>query len=111
MSLRENALLHFVKCLATVEAEGTESDSALLARFLAHNDQAAFAALVRRHSLMVLGVCRRILHHEQDAEDAFQATFLVLTRKAEKLLDRPSLGPWLYEVAYRTALKARVGKE
>src|SRR5262249_45381111 len=83
------------------------SDRELLERFAAGGDEAAFAALVERHGQMVLGVCRRILNDWQDAEDAFQATFLVLARKAPSL-DRPdALANWLYGVAYRTAAKAR----
>jgi RNA polymerase sigma factor (sigma-70 family) len=75
--------------------------------FVACRDEAAFEALVRRHGPMVLGVCRRILHHAQDAEDAFQATFLVLVRKAASIGQCELLGNWLYGVAYRTALDAR----
>jgi DNA-directed RNA polymerase specialized sigma24 family protein len=67
----------------------------------------AFEALVRWHGPMVLGVCRRVLRHIQDAEDAFQATFLVLVRKAAVIGQREVLGNWLYGVAYRTALDAR----
>jgi RNA polymerase sigma factor (sigma-70 family) len=88
----------------------TETDAQLLARFLAHRDEAAFAALVRRHGPMVLGVCRRLVRHVQDAEDAFQATFLVLARKAGSVLKRAALGSWLYRVAYRTAQRARASQ-
>jgi RNA polymerase sigma factor (sigma-70 family) len=84
-----------------------QGDRALLKRFVAHQDQHAFATIVSRHGPMVLGVCRRVLRHHQDAEDAFQATFLVLARKAGSL-DRPELlANWLYGVAFRTAQQAR----
>src|SRR5207244_10007015 len=79
----------------------TEGDGPLLARFVACRDEAAFAALVRRHGPMVLGVCRRVLAHAQDAEDAFQATFLILARKAPSVLKREAVGSWLYAVAFR----------
>jgi RNA polymerase sigma factor (sigma-70 family) len=85
----------------------TLSDSQLLDLFANRHAEAAFAALVRRHGPMVLSVCRRVLRHSQDAEDACQATFLVLAKKAHQL-QRPSLlANWLYGVAYRTALHAR----
>jgi RNA polymerase sigma factor (sigma-70 family) len=83
------------------------SDRELLQRFAARRDEAAFAALVRRHGPMVLSVCRRILHQAQDAEDAFQATFLVLFRKAGAHGWRDSVGGWLHRVAVRIALHLR----
>ena len=81
-------------------------DERLLAKFLSERDQTAFAIIVRRHAAMIMGVCRRILRHRHDAEDAFQATFLVLARKAAKITQPELLAHWLYRVAYKTALKA-----
>jgi RNA polymerase sigma factor (sigma-70 family) len=85
---------------------GDRTDGELLARFVAKRDESSFAALVRRHGPMVLAVCRRMLRHDQDAEDCFQATFMVLARKAATV-KRESVGSWLYAVAYRTSLEAR----
>src|ERR1700722_1993988 len=83
------------------------TDRQLLERFVTTQHEAAFSALVERHGPLVLGVCRRLLTAEQDAEDAFQATFLVLVRRARSIAWRDSLGAWLYQVAYRVGLKAR----
>ena len=83
------------------------SDGQLLRDYVARREQTAFSALVRRHGPMVLSVARRVLRHRQDADDAFQATFLVLARKAAALGHREIIGNWLYGVAYNTALKAR----
>ena len=82
-------------------------DGELLGRYLADRDEAAFTALIRRHGPMVLGVCRRILRNESDVDDAFQATFLVLVRKAATIKPRGMVGNWLHGVAYQTAVRAR----
>src|SRR5260370_6044332 len=99
------------------------TDGQLLGRFIEQRDEAAVAVLVRRHGPMVWGVCRRILRTHHDAEDAFQATFLVLIRKAGSVRKREIVGNWLYGVARQTALwgtetaakqrseERRVGKE
>src|SRR5207245_1624964 len=79
----------------------------LLECYAIHRDEAAFEALVRRHGPMVLGVCRRLLQNPHDAEDAFQATFLVLVRKAAAIAPREKVGSWLYGAACLAAKKAR----
>jgi RNA polymerase sigma factor (sigma-70 family) len=79
------------------------TDGELLRRFIGQQDQAAFAEIVARHGPMVLRVCQRVLRHTQDAEDAFQATFVVLARKAELAAAKESVGGWLHCVACRTA--------
>jgi RNA polymerase sigma factor (sigma-70 family) len=100
------AVEHLRSVLVEQDAAGV-TDGDLLTRYVRHQDAAAFAALVRRHGPMVLAVCRRVLHNPHDAEDAFQATFLVLVRKASAVRCPGLVGNWLYGVAYRTAQHAR----
>src|SRR5260370_16387252 len=83
------------------------TDGQLLENYVRGREETAFAALVRRHGPMVWGVCRRVLRGHQDAEDAFQATFLVLVRKAASVTSKELVANWLYGVAHHTALKAR----
>src|SRR5262249_58153110 len=95
-------------CDLTV-ARGTEglSDTELLRRFCAGREETAFAALMHRHGRMVWGVCRDVLRHEQDAEDAFQATFLALARQAGAIRKGEAVASWLHGTARRIALAAR----
>jgi RNA polymerase sigma factor (sigma-70 family) len=92
---------------AALPQEAAVGDGQLLERFLRDRDESALAALVRRHGPMVWGVCRRLLDSHHDVEDAFQATFLVLVRKAASVIHREKVANWLYGVAHQTALKAR----
>jgi RNA polymerase sigma factor (sigma-70 family) len=94
---------------AAAEGHGLDdaTDAVLIERFLATGEEAAFAALMRRHGPMVLAVCGRVLRHAQDAEDVFQATFLTLARSARSIRKRDSVGSWLHGVAHRLALTAR----
>src|SRR3954452_16811597 len=98
-----------VRRLSAAAATGPDTDRQLIERFVQQADQRAFAALVARHGPMVLAVCRRILGHNSshDAEDAFQAAWLVLARKASSVPWGDSLAGWLHEVAVPVAHKAR----
>jgi zinc protease len=87
---------------------GPLSETQLLERFVARGDEAAFEAIVVRHGPMVLGVCRRVLDNPHDVDDAFQATFLILVKRARTIRDRDVLGAWLYGVARRVAVRAKV---
>ncbi|HZY86352.1 MAG TPA: sigma-70 family RNA polymerase sigma factor, partial [Gemmataceae bacterium] len=100
-------VLRHLRRLAAEPPGDALTDRQLLARFAAGGDGGAFAELVRRHGPMVLAVCRRVLGNEADAEDAFQATFLVLARKAAATRWEASAAGWLYEVARRVASDMR----
>ncbi len=107
MAVPSENLIRYIRHLA-VHAESSEaSDTALLARFIASRDERAFAGLVERHAGLVLQVCWRILGNTHDAQDAFQATFLVLARKAATVRPPEALPAWLHGVARRVALKTR----
>jgi RNA polymerase sigma factor (sigma-70 family) len=100
-----------VQCLrrtAFAEESAGLTDGQLLTRFIQGRDEAAFEALVGRHGPMVFGVCRRVLGNAHDAEDAFQAAFLVLVQKAASIRHPNLLANWLYGVAHTTALRAKV---
>jgi RNA polymerase sigma factor (sigma-70 family) len=101
------AALNYLCRTAGPSPDGGPTDRQLLDRFAADRDEAAFATLVRRHAALVLAACRRVLHHADDAEDAFQATFLVLARKPKAVRSAESVGPWLYTVALRQAARLK----
>jgi len=105
-----NRVLQHLNRVVLQEEIDALTDAELLVRFLSEQDEAAFEAVLHRHGPMVLNVCRRVLRHTHDAEDAFQATFLVLVRKAASIGQRELLANWLYGVAYRTALEAKSSK-
>jgi RNA polymerase sigma factor (sigma-70 family) len=100
-------VLDSLRTAASLQEALSQTDGQLLERYVAGRDEVAFEALVRRHGPMVLGVCRRLLANPCDAEDAFQATFLVLVRKAASVRPRDQVGNFLYGVAYRAAQKVR----
>jgi RNA polymerase sigma factor (sigma-70 family) len=102
-----SAVLRYLSQAVQPLEAAEETDGQLLERFVTRRENAALETLIRRHGPLVLGVCRRLLHDEHDADDAFQATFLILIRKASTLESRPSLAGWLYGVAQRVALNAR----
>jgi RNA polymerase sigma factor (sigma-70 family) len=107
MAARLNSLLRHIHGMVVPPGKDETCDAVLVNRFIAHRDGRAFSALINRHGELVLHVCRRILSNSDDAEDAFQATFLVLARKAHSIRSRESLASWLHGVARRVSLKAR----
>jgi RNA polymerase sigma factor (sigma-70 family) len=102
-----NTLEPLVRVVIAAATGASATDAELLTRFIDHRDEAAFAALVHRHGSMVLGVCRRLLPNEADAEDVFQATFLVLALKAASVAPREMVAGWLHGVVRQVALRAR----
>jgi DNA-directed RNA polymerase specialized sigma24 family protein len=100
-------VLRHIQQLAGPGGLEDRTDGQLLEGFARRRDEAAFATLVRRHGPMVLGVCRRVLGEGADAEDAFQATFLILFRRARSLKQTGSVANYLYTVAYHVALRAK----
>src|SRR5215468_10163010 len=104
---QQGVVLRQIRRVFSVGTVSGMSEDEILERFLERRDEAAFEALVVRHGPMVWGVCRRVLRDSHEAEDAFQATFLVLVRKAASVASKELVANWLYGVAHQTALKAR----
>src|SRR5262249_37421531 len=100
-------VLRHIRKLATGPTTPERTDHQLLHDLLTARDHTAFTAIVRRHGSLVWTVCRHVLGHLQDAEDAFQATFLVLARHAASIRKGEALASWLHGVSYRTAMKAK----
>jgi RNA polymerase sigma factor (sigma-70 family) len=103
-------VIQFLYKVSGIQEARDLTDCELLEKFLAHKDETAFATLVERHGPMVFSVCRRVLGDPHEAEDVFQATFLVLVRRMRSIGGNSSIGGWLHEVARRIALKARTQK-
>src|SRR5262245_18413782 len=106
-TVKSQVVLRHIRSLVTARTADALPDRQLLERFTRQREEDWFAALVRRYGPLVLGVCRRVLGNSHDAEDAIQATFLVLVRKADAVARTDSLGGWLHQVAYHAALRAR----
>src|SRR5271156_2147013 len=104
------SLMQHIRRLVGSAAPGDATDANLLEQFRLQQDEAAFTALVQRYGPLVLGVCRRVLHDSHEAEDAFQATFFVLARRAPAIRNPEALSSWLHGVAVRIAQRARFGK-
>ena len=100
-------LVRHIRRMASRDTYAAATDRFLLDRYVREHDEAAFATVVGRHAALVAGVCGRVLANTSDVEDAFQATFLVLARKAKTMPWRDSVANWLYGVAHRLALRAR----
>ena len=107
--MAKKSLESVLQYLRRIALTGYGDDAHLLECFARRGDKAAFERLVALHGPMVLGLCRRLLRHEQDAEDVFQATFLTLARKAGTIGKKESLASWLYKVAHRVASRAGSG--
>src|SRR5579885_2465182 len=102
-----DTVIRHLRRAALRQGAAGRTDGQLLTSFIDHKDEAAFEALVRRHGPMVWGVCRRVAGNHHDAEDALQATLLVLARKASSVRPREGVAGWLHGVALRTALRAK----
>jgi RNA polymerase sigma factor (sigma-70 family) len=107
---KRGGILERLRNAIAVRSCGHLADHELLQRYVAARDESAFAVLVKRHGSMVWGLCWRMLRHHQDAEDAFQAAFLVLARKADTIRKRESIASWLHSVAFRAANKMRAAQ-